>query len=224
MASGLGWQRIATKAGVPQSTLRALLYGGPKPRQYTHIMTAKRLLALSVTLNDFAGRAQVDGTITRRKLEALIAIGWSAQKIGAMLGIRRQHVKLMLIRPTVSAHRARAVRDLFEKMWNTPPARLTVEDKRSYTSTIRLAEAKGYRRPMDWVDIDDLDEQPVDEVDDYIDEVAVRRVVDGGDPSILTATERLAAALVLMRVKGYSPNGAARRLRMSYKKVLELAA
>jgi hypothetical protein len=226
--AGLKWLRVAELADVSPTTVKNLLFGderrGVPPQKRIHVMTERRLLAVTADIGNFRDRAPVDGTITRRKLEALIAIGWDMRRLGDRLGFKRQAVWLMLTRPKLSAARVRLVRDLYEELWNTPPVVETVDDQICVTRSLNLAQAKGYRRPMDWLDIDDLGEQPLEIDPTYVDEVAVQRVLSGhAKPSTLTRAEKNAAAR-LMVAKGATPSSASNRLNMSYSAVQKAVA
>jgi hypothetical protein len=227
MAAGLSRYRICVLSGVSKQAVYDLLHGNRRtgrPTMRVSVMTERRLLSVTADLGSFPDRAQVDGTVTRRKLEALIAIGWDAARLGRDLGIERQHVWLMLTRPTVMARRARQVRDLYERLWNTPPATDSPQERWAFAVALRTAEDNGYRKPMDWVDIDDEAEQPVDVDPDYIDEVAVRRVLDGAMSGVvLTRAEKKEVVRRLVK-RGVTVKGAAGRVSLSLRYAEEAVA
>lgn len=92
---------------------------------------------------------------TRRRLEALHAIGWSGAQLGELLGVTVQAVYRLrtqdtLIYPTTAAK----VAELYEKLWDTPQIGWMADRTR------RMAQRNGWAPPMAWDDIDDPDEKP----------------------------------------------------------------
>src|SRR5580704_10641412 len=92
-AQGLGWQRIAELAGVAAPTVSSLLYGraGRPPTGKVRTATAEALLASRPALDDLPATAPVDAAGTRRRMQALAAAGWSAQRLADHLAVDRAH-------------------------------------------------------------------------------------------------------------------------------------
>lgn len=76
---GIGWMRAARLAGVPTGSVTKLLYGTTQPprppSRRVRPETANRLLALRPTLDLLADNALTDATATRRRVQALMALG-----------------------------------------------------------------------------------------------------------------------------------------------------
>lgn len=139
------------------------------------------------------GRAQplrVDSTGTRRRIQALVAIGWNLEVLAQKLGTARGAVgDYMCIKP-VNASTARRVAAVYNQLSMTPgPSR---------RAQVR-ARNKGWVPPFGWDDaeIDDPNAQPVSApkvpklIDPDIDMVAVRECAYGRlDPNTLTVRER----------------------------------
>lgn len=90
--------------------------------------------------------ADVDATGTRRRIQALMALGWPQALIGAELGVKQRAVSNWLARQYVTARNAKAVADLYDRLSMTPgPSEIT----RS------RALARGWVPPLAWDDIDD---------------------------------------------------------------------
>lgn len=138
------------------------------------------------------GRAQplrVDSTGTRRRIQALVAIGWNLEVLAQKLGTARAAVgDYMCIKP-VNASTARRVAAVYNQLSMTPgPSR---------RAQVR-ARNKGWVPPFGWDDaqIDDPNARPctteapkVTDLD--IDPVAVRECAYGRlDPNKLNALER----------------------------------
>lgn len=121
---GMGWKRIAAAADVSLSTVHKLLYGAPSrdmgPSKRIHQQTAQALLAVRL---DHAPSARVDATGTRRRLQALVWMGWSVRHLTSRLGCDRQKIDALLAgNSRTTAATAEAVADLYDRIWNqTPP-------------------------------------------------------------------------------------------------------
>lgn len=232
-AQGMGWMRVADAAGVARVTVSYLLYGHPKrgfpPAKRVHVMNAKRLLAVEFDLGALRPHTLIDATGVHRRLQALVAAGWSNRDIAQRLGVKNPTVYRLLTAELVWVDTYKKVVALHAEMWDQAPPQDTPEQRKWVRLSQRRAVKNGWVRTAAWDDIDDIDETPstapvLDDADDVVDEVAVRRVVDGADPSQLTRAEKLAAARLLVTVKGYSPHTVGSRLNLSHHTVRRAAA
>lgn len=106
-----------------------------------------------------SGRTRtIDGTGSRRRLQALSAIGWSQPELARRLGIT-QGPLWRLMQPGRRVHRGTAARiaALYDRLWNQPPPA-----GQSATRSRRDAKAKGWAPPLAWDDdtIDDPAAEP----------------------------------------------------------------
>lgn len=136
------------------------------------------------------GDRMVPAIGTRRRIQALKAIGHSGADIGARLGTTYQAVHKLehSAAPTVFATTAVAVRRVFDEMCMTQPT--------GYHATrIRnQATRRGYAPPLAWDDIDDPDEQPNlgGNSVDHIDHVIVDRLL-AGERVVSSSAEKVEA-------------------------------
>lgn len=100
-------------------------------------------------------RALVDGTITRRKLEALQAIGYPLSHLGARMGRCQQSMSKTMHRGT-AIHMAtvKAVNRLYDELHDTHPKGYTANRARL------RAQRLGYAAPACWDDIQNPKEEP----------------------------------------------------------------
>lgn len=174
MAAGMGWKRVAAVAGVATGTVYPILYGRhlddpghpehrPPRKQITREVHDK-LMAVEL---DLAGGALVDGTGTARRLQALVALGWSHSRLAVRLGILPTNLG-----PTIHGTRRataateRAVRELYAELWNQEPTAANRWEQTGITSAKRYAVRHRWVPPMAWDDdtIDDPEATPfVDE-------------------------------------------------------------
>jgi hypothetical protein len=165
-AAGLGWKRIAALAGLDHSVVWKLIYGdrsrfdGPSKR--IRPATAEKILAVRATLDNLGDTVPVDATGTRRRLEALVAIGWSKSKLADRLGMLPSNFGGVMQRGQLHAATVRAVRKLYDELWNVRPPEETHRDKISASRARRYAREHGFAPPLAWDDdqIDDPDARP----------------------------------------------------------------
>lgn len=158
---GLKPSRVAKLAGVAQPTVDRLLYGFPSrgvpPSPKIRTGTAEALLAVQMRLDDLPARARIDPAGTRRRIQALVAVGWSLARLAERAGISRTNFTLLLRADGVSAGTARTVRALYDDLWDQAPPTTTREDRISVTRSLSWAAERGWPRPQEWDD-DEIDD------------------------------------------------------------------
>lgn len=159
--SGLGYARIAALAGVGQTAVRNLLYGrsasGPRNREWLKRVkreTAERIMAVWPAPELLADARLVPARGTHRRIQALVAHGWSMSKLAEKMGWQVQNVSAMLNRDQVEARTMRTVAALFDELWNTAPPSETRADKGAITRAQGIARARGWAPALAWDDID----------------------------------------------------------------------
>ena len=100
-------------------------------------------------------RATVDGTITRRKLEALQAIGYSLTNLAARMGRTQQSLSETFHDDTpVHIETVKAVARLYDQLHDSPPPG-------PYANRVRIrARRLGYAPPAAWDCIENRSERP----------------------------------------------------------------
>lgn len=196
MDYGIGLKQIVKVSGVSHGALWKLMYGkrqpdgSQTPARRVLRTTAEKLYAVEPIMEHLAAGALVDQTGTTRRLQALVAIGYSGAVLAERLGVLRSNFTSTLHgrRPVTKAMHLRVV-DLYDELSMSP---LAGHDQRTRISVNRarnLAQANGWLPPLAWDDdlIDDPATQPDANVDpprtviDF-DEVAVQRFIDGDLP------------------------------------------
>lgn len=98
----------------------------------------------------------VDSTGTRRRIQALQAIGWSTTRLAAELGVCQQRITHYTSGDTVNRKTANRVAALFDRLSMHP-----VDDSvPGAIRTKRNAARNGYPPPLAFDDIDDPNEKP----------------------------------------------------------------
>lgn len=205
-AQGMGWKRVARAAGLSASTVWKLMYGNPTigraPNKRIRPATAEAILSVKV---DLADGAIIDSTGSTRRIQALVAIGWSQSKLAHRLGINRANfTPLAQGRRRTTVATARAVAALYDELSMTPPEAITYRDRVSVTRARNYAAAAGWAPPLAWDDdqIDNPDAtshptEATDVADEVIDEAAVLRAIDGDRTVTLTPADRAEVIRVL---------------------------
>lgn len=195
---GIGVPRIAELAGIDESVLNRLLYGrgrrngNPTPPSRTVSPAhARALLAVEPTIENRAMNAGgLDSTGAHRRIQALVARGWSFEKIAQRLGITGSAISDTLRRKTISRALHERIAALYEDMWDQEPPRQDRGQKVAYTRAIRFARQRDWAPPAAWDDIDNDPTPPVPGRDDEVDEIAVELVIEGEPGIRLNRAER----------------------------------
>jgi hypothetical protein len=182
--AGIGIDQIARLAGISSSHVRELVphsRTGRRPIQRVRPHTALRLLSIAVTDANRASRCHVDATGTRRRLQALVAIGWTHTALAAELCRSTTSLTRSMTSETVTARTARQVSDLYESVWDKKPHHATGDELAANDAARALAATHGWPPPMAWDDID-TDPSPYSDpatATDELDEIAIERAVAG---------------------------------------------
>ncbi len=208
IGAGIGLKQVAALTEIPYGTLSRLTHGdtttGPRPTRRIRPHTAQRILATGTNPNNRAGRARVDATGTRRRIQALAANGWTPTQLAKHLhpdGRDRGCIRRLLTQTTVTAATAAAISVIYEQLWDKPPPTRTATEQRAVTKTREDAAKRGWPPPMAWDNIDTDTQPPVALAQQAttarggrayraaVDEVAITRATDG-DHLPLTVEER----------------------------------
>lgn len=98
----------------------------------------------------------VDGTVTRRKLAALQAIGYSLTDIGGLIGKTQQSLS-ETFHSEAPVHRSteKAIAEVYQRLHLTP------NDSPYASRTVARARRLRYAAPLAYDDINDLNEEPI---------------------------------------------------------------
>lgn len=153
MAAGMTVAQVSAASGVDHSSIRLLLGIAPnRPASVSvRLSTERALLAIHFTPGETVGSARVDATGTRRRIEALLASGYTGIYLLTRLGVRPDGTLTIGKRAQVPANVARAVHSLYEELEFTPgPSAWAVSYYRGL----------GYLPPA-WWDSDTIDDPRV---------------------------------------------------------------
>lgn len=164
MAGGMGWKRIAKTAGLAPSTVCKLLYGDPKrniaPSKRLRPATEKAILGIGAP--NLAPGTPIDPTGTTRRVQALVAVGWSLTRIGERIGISSTNMPALIDARQVQVRTAAKVRGAYEQLAYSSPPAASSQQRAAITRARRMGAQRGWAPPAAWflVDIDDPDAAP----------------------------------------------------------------
>lgn len=141
-----------------------------------------------------AGRTDVFDSLipargVRRRIEALMAIGWSQSALAAHVGHRQVVITQWLRNEFVQRSTHIRVAEVYERLSVMTPPTDTKSQRMSVNRTLALARRRGYAPPLAWDDIDN-DHGPAETTgEDVVDDVAVALAISGQRVT-LTVRER----------------------------------
>ena len=156
---GVGWERAATLAGLPRSTVSSILYKAG--RRTVTPRVAHAILAVVPTMDTAAPAALIDAVGTRRRLGSLMLRGHTLTAMARAAGV--PDLRRVLTRDQVTARTARAVRGLYDHWWASPAIAVTADEAGIIARTVARAQADGFLPAMAWDD--DLLDDPTAEPD-----------------------------------------------------------
>lgn len=199
MAQGMGLKRIVAVSEVSQGQLWKLLYGKKRPdgtrdaSKRIRPGTEAKILAVQL---DLADGANVDSTGAVRRIQALVALGWSQSKIAARMGILRSNfTDLAQGRTEITVAHDKGIRALYDEWSMTLPPQEKHRDKIAASRSRNYAVAHGWVPPLAWDDesIDDSAAAPyvaTGPAGAAVDEAAIERRMLGDKSVRLTAVDR----------------------------------
>jgi hypothetical protein len=185
-AAGIGVEQIAMLAGISTSHVRELADPGRESNpgiRRVRPETAHQVLRIRIDQANRAPRSRVGATGTRRRLQALITVGWPHDELAARLGRSSAGLRRSMLNDSVTAQTARDVSALYEQLWKLHPPHTTDDQRAAADAAMVFAAERGWLPPLAW---DDIDTEPDpqhhsahSQTDDDLDEIAIERAVAG---------------------------------------------
>lgn len=160
--ANIGYPQIANATGVPATTLRHIVLGTKqpdgtrRPPERVTTRTAQRILATPTPHHpDPQGRG-VDPTGARRRIQALMALGWSTTRIAHHAGVNRSTIANVLAGKPPHAEVRDRIIAAYERLQHHRPEARTEAEARAIARTLNRAAKAGWAPPAAW-DEEDLD-------------------------------------------------------------------
>lgn len=151
---------IQQMARVSAATLARILYDGVNPRaERIRTEVARRILDLPIEAAPTTPNTIIDGIGTRRRIQALVWMGWTFTKLGPHLGIHPRRLTDLVRAQHVTAATARKIANGYRVIQTWQPGHHGVP-KASQTMARNIATHEGWHGPLAWDDIDDPNCQP----------------------------------------------------------------
>lgn len=221
-AVGMGRRRISDLIGVAPHVITSILRGTPcrdvPPPPTVPAQLARRVLTIPIDPYLCANTALIPAVGTHRRLQALVHHGWSLNRVAGQLGVYVDTLINLLDNEHVHARTARAVRTLYDQLWDQAPPHRTRQERGAVTLARRMAARNGWHPALAWDDdsIDDPAAAPQDtaEVNDpEPDELAVSLLLSGRRRFTDLAPVDRRAAVQRLIAQGLSSHACARHLR-----------
>lgn len=183
LRSRMSWPAVARLCGTTSHRhVREIADG--TIRRVNHDMAANIRAAAGRTLDD--GKSLVTALGARRRMQALMALGYSAATLSTESGYTEGNMK-KLVRgdlDVITAATHKRMRDTFDRLCMTPPVARNRNEKAWITRNQNRAEAAGWPVPLAWDCIDDPREKPSHwtvptPAAPLVDEEVVRRLIEG---------------------------------------------
>ena len=188
--TGMIPERIAISAGVGGATVRRLL--NSEPARFVTGATARKLLAVTPDSSTLAAQGRVNGRGTRRRLQALAAIGWNHHEIARRLGYPRWKVNKALEGAYVDIRVHDDIAALYDELWDQQPPTHTRAQRVGRSYALTVARRHGWLPPLAWDDIDTDPAPPTAGQEPLLDAIAIELALAGQNVR-LTRDERLEA-------------------------------
>ncbi|MFD9070569.1 helix-turn-helix domain-containing protein [Streptomyces lasiicapitis] len=151
---------IQQMARVSAATIARVLYDGVNPRaERIRTEVARRILDLPVETAPTTPNTIVDGTGTRRRIQALVWMGWTYTKLGPHLGIHPRRLTDLARAEHVTAATAQKIANAYRVIQTWQPGHHGVP-KASLTMARNIAIHEGWHGPLAWDDIDNPAAKP----------------------------------------------------------------
>jgi hypothetical protein len=151
---------IQKQARVSAATLARILYDGTNKRaERIRPTVAERILAVPLAPAPVKPSTVIDAAGTRRRLQALISMGWTLTALGPRLGFHPRRLTDLLYSDRVLASTARRIADGYRVVQTLDPVAHGVPEKSAKASR-NLAAREGWHGPLAWDDIDNPNSKP----------------------------------------------------------------
>lgn len=159
---GIGSTRIGALTGIPHWEIRRVLRGRPgrgePPPAAIPVAWERAILAVAPAPDSVAPGADVPSLGVRRRVQALVALGWSMAGLAGRIGVAKAHLNLLVAgRPTVTRALSERILAVYEELWNQAPPETTRGERIAAARSRGLATRRGWAPPWAW-DEDEWDD------------------------------------------------------------------
>jgi hypothetical protein len=156
-AAGMPTMALELRLRLPEGSLDALMW--KRQGQFSQKVrreTAEAVMGYWPVLEDYPGHCLIDATGTRRRVQALITLGWTQVFLREKIGVSKKAFQRLLTNSRVTADLARRVVPLYDELWKRPPY-VTEVSALAAGKVRRQAQQAGFFGPLAWDD-DQIDD------------------------------------------------------------------
>ncbi|NUS00397.1 MAG: hypothetical protein HOV67_34675 [Kribbellaceae bacterium] len=180
---GMGLRQVAAAAQIERKVLHALMNGRPDrgsgPSKRIQAETATAILAVPLpTAETLRRKTLVPALGAQRRLQALVANGWSQVKLAELLGLARSNFGRLMREEKVTAEKAAQVHALYRELQDVAPEPATYRERTAITWSREYAAERGWFPPIAWED-DTIDDPAAHPNMTGYDESTVQALLDG---------------------------------------------
>jgi hypothetical protein len=212
---GWGFRTIAAVSGVRLGQIQHLINGRspsemrqryPRPQQLTRMLksNADKLLAIRYDMAKSPNGALVPSKSTQRRIQALVAAGYSMMWQAEQIGWSVQNYVLLLKKENVQVGTAKLVNEMFEKNAYKRRVGDTKELRYSISRALNHAKRNGWVTAAAWDDIDTDLIPPTQETTKTVDTVIVEELLMGRTVPVPHGTKKLYAKAMFDRGATFS--------------------
>jgi lambda repressor-like predicted transcriptional regulator len=155
-----GWtvRGISKASGVTTRSLEQLLAGN-----FLRIRndSATAILAIAVGPPPTGKWDRVPTVGARRRLQALMFMGWSFAELERQTGMGRKYLSLILRQEFIEEATHKKVAAIYDELWNTHPPLESPDQRTAALRARNHSRARGWHGPLHWDDPDN-DAEPTD--------------------------------------------------------------
>ncbi len=173
--AGIPVDAIADAAGVTRQTLARIVYGIPagNPTQKIRKESAEAILRVSRNDCQLGDGTRLDGTGTRRRIQALVAAGWSFVVLAKEMGFNDRALASLARADRVTVATARKVKDGYRRLNVLTPEQYGIRPHARALAR-RVAAREGWVTAAAWDNIDDPNCKPDTDTGESVDRHVTR--------------------------------------------------
>lgn len=173
--AGIPVDAIADAAGVTRQTLARIIYGIPagNPTQKIRKESAEAILRVRRDDCQLGEGTRLDGTGTRRRIQALVAAGWSFVVLAKEMGFNDRALASLARADRVTVATARKIKDGYKRLNVLTPEQYGVRPH-ARSLARRVAAREGWVTAAAWDNIDDPNCTPDSDLSETADNQTAR--------------------------------------------------
>ncbi len=155
--AGMPTRVLSGQLGLPETALQHVMWR--RQGEHSNLVrreTAEAVMAYWPTLGEIPGHSLVDSTGSRRRIQALITLGWTQRGLAQKAGIAERSLSRALLKERCTAELARRIVALYDKLWRLSPDPSEVSPEAAEWA-VKYAKTSNFAGPLAWDDdtIDD---------------------------------------------------------------------